>query len=340
MKIKIEKLFNYGVLVQLYISFWRGFVPFSEKDLGLKKEDLPPGYQLGRKNLLPFEIVSQLENYERLSRYFLNKYSFPFSTLPYRFVPFTIINDLIEKINPNLKKLEEAIDDICKNFNYYKLLSKKEFLKSARLSYKRLSTLYNFQESEDKFIKDYIDSLDKKYPPVEYIRSRFKISFFTFKIIPYEIPSLYTYNNKIQLIENDVEFIVKDCINKNRKRMLRRVKELLAFQLKILRCIKKEDFIQAKKISSYIGRIMFALNQELDIMNKLNFVNDYITQDLSKIYTQLSRTYSISFQPVDNIPIIKNFLVNLKNIYEDLVNEENKNKIAFEFLKNMIIQNI
>jgi len=87
----VLKLMQKGVLVALHIGYWRPYSRLSESELGISEDGSVKEYlQLGRKKLLPPEIVSKLENIEKHARYALEENSF--KCFWGRFVPVTAWN--------------------------------------------------------------------------------------------------------------------------------------------------------------------------------------------------------------------------------------------------------
>jgi len=84
----VLKLMQKGVLVQLHIGYWRPYSRLSESELGISEDGSVKEYlQLGRKKLLPPEMVARLENIEKRARYVLEENSF--RCFWGRFVPVT-----------------------------------------------------------------------------------------------------------------------------------------------------------------------------------------------------------------------------------------------------------
>ena len=84
----VLKLMQRGVLVALHIGYWRPYSRLSESELGISEDGSVKEYlQLGRKKLLPPEMVARLENIEKRARYTLEENSF--KCFWGRFVPVT-----------------------------------------------------------------------------------------------------------------------------------------------------------------------------------------------------------------------------------------------------------
>jgi hypothetical protein len=87
----VLRLMQKGVLVQLHIGYWRPYSRLIESELGISEDGSVKEYlQLGRKKLLPPEVVARLENIEKRARYALEENSF--KCFWGRFVPVTAWN--------------------------------------------------------------------------------------------------------------------------------------------------------------------------------------------------------------------------------------------------------
>jgi hypothetical protein len=88
---RVLRLMQKGVLVQLHIGYWRPYSRLIESELGISEDGSVKEYlQLGRKKLLPPEMVAKLENIEKRARYALEENSF--KCFWGRFVPITAWN--------------------------------------------------------------------------------------------------------------------------------------------------------------------------------------------------------------------------------------------------------
>jgi hypothetical protein len=88
---RVLRLMQKGVLVQLHIGYWRPYSRLIESELGISEDGSVKEYlQLGRKKLLPPEVVARLENIEKRARYALEENSF--KCFWGRFVPVTAWN--------------------------------------------------------------------------------------------------------------------------------------------------------------------------------------------------------------------------------------------------------
>jgi hypothetical protein len=105
----VLRLMQKGVIIQLHIGYWRPYSRLSESELGISEDGSVKEYlQLGRKKLLPPEMVARLENIEKRARYALEENSF--KCFWGRFVPVTAWNRWRDE-NEEIKNQFYAIRD-------------------------------------------------------------------------------------------------------------------------------------------------------------------------------------------------------------------------------------
>ena len=84
-----------GCLVDLRISYWRGKRPLAAQDLGLKEEQVPDIFTLGRKLVIPREALARFERVDARAHYLIGQFTFPFPTGHSRFIPYSVLPQVI-----------------------------------------------------------------------------------------------------------------------------------------------------------------------------------------------------------------------------------------------------
>lgn len=62
------KLFKDGILMDIHVRFWSAAKALDAKDLGLKESDIAKAYHLGRKMLIPAEVIQEFRRIEGQAR--------------------------------------------------------------------------------------------------------------------------------------------------------------------------------------------------------------------------------------------------------------------------------
>jgi len=168
----VLKLMQKGVLVALHIGYWRPYSRLSESELGISEDGSVKDYlQLGRKKLLPPEMVARLENIEKRARYALEENSF--KCFWGRFVPVTAWNRWRDE-NETIKSQFYAIrDEVISNLPNSIGQLRDIYSQMAKEAYKRLK--YNPDAEVPKsFIDSFTERCLEQIPSPEDMRRLFR----------------------------------------------------------------------------------------------------------------------------------------------------------------------
>lgn len=141
-------LFLDGVLISKRVSFWRGRRPLTAKDLNLEESEVPEIYSLGSKLVIPREALARFERIEARAAYLLDQFTFPFPTGNARFIPYTVLPEVLEE----LKKLQAEFFERLTSF-------------LARYDEYRQEIIERFPQAQEALERGYenADALRKRY---------------------------------------------------------------------------------------------------------------------------------------------------------------------------------
>lgn len=324
---KIDRLFKDGVLIYCNVSFWPGQYKVSD----ILKEY--PFVQT-KVSLLPKEILAKLLSIKRYAQKILHDYSFPFDIPYFRYVPNNILPELTEKLSHPIKKFHLLIDDISKNYPLYKLMARKIIIQKTPYILDRIKKIYNIEKEKEQFINEFIDIIDKTYPPVETLLSNTKFLFYVLKLTEYDIPKNI---GDISVYQYDINSFLKKAIIQNRETLLKHINRAIKF-LKI--AIKKCQDNKKNSPPVVLNIALKPSSKTLEILKKVNFINDtYLSNAINHIINiRDSISHLTNF---DDIIITSTKAINtLQELSKTLSNTENINKIAFNYEKNLLIQNL
>ena len=168
----VLRLMQKGVLVQLHIGYWRPYSRLSESELGISEDGSVKEYlQLGRKKLLPPEMVARLENIEKRARYTLEENSF--KCFWGRFVPVTAWNrwrDENESIKGQFYSIrDEVISNLPNSIGQLRDI----YAQMAMEAYKR-SKYDPDAEVPENFIDSFIERCLEQIPSPDDMRRLFR----------------------------------------------------------------------------------------------------------------------------------------------------------------------
>jgi hypothetical protein len=110
-------LFTDGVLIDLSIRYWQGKAALRAEDLDLDPSAVPEIFSLGRKRLIPKDVVGRFRSYEEKAAYALEKASFPFAMNKVRFVPTGKVPEIIEMFETLKRQFEEEKSRFLKSYS-------------------------------------------------------------------------------------------------------------------------------------------------------------------------------------------------------------------------------
>tara|TARA_Y100000310_G_C20633384_1_gene789855 strand:+ start:611 stop:1555 length:945 start_codon:yes stop_codon:yes gene_type:complete len=155
-----QSIFVDGVLFDLDLFWWKGWVKLSAQDIEKTEEEIPDIIKLGQIRILKHETFRDFEIIENKSRPLVDKLSYPFMISTVRFVPFSVLPQLIEE----LEILKKAFYLFVENFNFY------------------------YQDYKTSFLNHYPqlrDRIQGKYPDPSIVEGRF---FFGWTLFEMSLP--------------------------------------------------------------------------------------------------------------------------------------------------------
>jgi HEPN domain-containing protein len=168
---KVLKMMEQGVLVQLHISYWRPYTRLKEADLGIQATNGARGYiQLGKKKLLPPEMIAKIETIELRTRMALREHSL--DCFWGRFVPVKAWQSWREHSDKLRKRFYEVRDEIVNTIPESITQLREIYTQMAKDAYKREE--YNLNaEASQTYIDAFVSACLNRIPPAEQIGRTF-----------------------------------------------------------------------------------------------------------------------------------------------------------------------
>lgn len=177
------KLMKEGVLVNIHIGRWRAKTGLSWDDLGIKVSDetnkvLNSIINLGSKNLLPAEVIKELDSLESKARRLLVKSSF--QTYWGRFIPVGAYAEWKADNDELIAEYFTKRDEIVANYDQLIYQVMVAYEAAARSSYERLKALApeSIEEfpSETEFVNIFTSRVNSKLPTAQDVHDSFYYS--------------------------------------------------------------------------------------------------------------------------------------------------------------------
>lgn len=226
----IGKVFSHGNLVDINVSMWTAQKLLTAEDLGLKSTDISAAFSLGKKTLIPAEVIAELRALENRARHILIQHSFAFTFGGARFVPKKTFLDFVTEIDKVIQRFDEKADDLAANYNTYRLDMREEYVSAAHEAYARAASLSKGMDvSENDFINNFLERIEKAYPKADEIRKKFHMEYNVFQVALPDISQasyedLLEEGGKVRMMQdayqkslfNKVNSFVDSCTNELR----------------------------------------------------------------------------------------------------------------------------
>lgn len=177
-----QNIFANGVLVDVDVHMWTGQRQLTPEDLGIKSEKLSKAFKLGKKALVPPEVIAKFRNIDYRARDLLIRNSFSFEFGSARFVPKKMFVDFSEKMDELKKEFNDLVNDFVEKYESYRLQMRAHYTQAAHNAYERLSQLHGFDKTRDEFINTFLDRVNSFYPDIESIRNKFSLEYVAFQM--------------------------------------------------------------------------------------------------------------------------------------------------------------
>lgn len=222
---ELGKIFTSGNLAYVTVGMWTGQKLLTPEDLGLKGTDISSAFSLGKKNLIPASVISELKALENKARATLIAYSFDFPIGAARFVPKTSVVKFVEEIDVIVKRFNDKADELAANYTNYRLEMRTEYVDAAKEAYERAKSLsQGMDKTENEFINEFIERIEQSYPKVQDIRKKFHMEYYLYKmdlpdVTQAKYEDLMDEGNKVRMMEDafnrklskKVESFIDEC---------------------------------------------------------------------------------------------------------------------------------
>ncbi len=171
-------IFVGGVLFDLDLYWWKGWVQLRAEDLNMEEGELPSIIQLGKKRLLKPDAFKDFALIESRARTLVDTLSYPFMISSIKFVPYSVLPQLVEE----LALLKKAFDNFLEIFLFY------------------------YDENKIAYVNQYpqyAKMLFDKYPNSQEIRWKFDFSWKLFEMsMPTEIRAELVEGDELERLQN------------------------------------------------------------------------------------------------------------------------------------------
>ena len=300
-------IFKDGLLIDVNVSFWSGAKILKAEDLGLKEENVAKAYKLGRKMLIPPEVIQGFRQVEGRARHVVETNSFKFPIGNARFIP----KKKFQKVSDELKQCQqeyiELTEKLIENYDKYRDEMLPIYKEAAEIAFVQQEPVgvqeFNLEDKEaqkEAFVRMFMDRIQSYYPSSDTLRAKFALQWDIYEIA---LPKLRK-GDEASIIED----IAKNDIFEQEYRAQTQQK-IGAFVEDVVKTLRQETLEICGRIATNIkegkvikGRTLTSLREFIDKFQDLNFVGDTTVEahldNLRKEFLDVHTSEEISEAPM------------------------------------------
>ena len=333
-------IFKDGILIDIFVSFWTASKKLRPEDMGLKAEDVAQAYKLGKKMLIPANVIQAFRAIETRARRLHAEASFEFPVGRSRFVPKNQVVKLIKALMECRDKYMALVEDLVANYDKYRQEMLPMYQEAAEIAYARqlpatreFGMEYDPVKEKTDFIKGFMDRIATYYPPAEELRGHFSLTWDMYQTAMPEMVEIEA--DKIIKKEAELEIFKKECRERTQKKVD-------AFAEDVVKVLRSETVEICDRIATNLkegkvikGKTLHSLKDFIDRFQELNFVGDFNIQN----QLQSLREKVLDAYPADTIADDMNIQEELKRrlgkIVEDASSITDINSITGEYRRKI-----
>ena len=316
-------IFIDGVLMQIHVSFWSGAKILRPEDLGLKSEQVATAYKLGRKMLVPEEVIRNFRRIEGQARRIVeeNSQNFPFGSA--NFVTRKSFPKIVQKLDMLKTEYLSLVDDLVAKYDQYRQEILPVYEEAADSAFMTstpemmVGGLDTYDREADRvaFKAAFLARLNSYYPPVETLRARFSLVWDIYEIAAPQLRE----TDEASVIETEEERA--KSVVAARAHMQNKIESFVTDVVKVLRvettevCSRIATAIKEGKVIR--STTVNSLKAFIERFKDMNFVGDQtIEAQLDAIQKELLDTHeSTAF--LDNVELKEELGRRLATVVED-----------------------
>jgi hypothetical protein len=284
----LSNIFKDGVLMQVHVSFWSGARMLQPEDLGLREDQIAETYKLGRKYLIPEEVVAKFRHIENKARNLVAKHSYDFPFGNARFVPWRSY----EKVSGELKELQvqymALAEELVVKYDEYRQQVLPIYQEAAEKAWLTSQppivegSLEGFDQAKTEYTQKFLDRISSFYPHASTLKGRFNLEWNEYEIAAPEMREL----------DEEARQDRAEIIQKARAAMQSKIEGFVTDVVKVLRsettdiCSRIATAVKEGKIIK--STTVESLRNFIERFRDMNFVGDQgIASQLDAVQKEL-----------------------------------------------------
>lgn len=272
-------IFRDGVLIDVDISYWSGAKALRPEDLGLKASAVADAFKLGRKFLVPADVIRSFRRLDSKARRIVDEGSFPFPIGNAHFIPRKSFEKTIQNLEECKQEYMQLVDELIENYDKYREEMVPVYREAAEQAFliqtpqtHEFGPEYDREKEKQVFVEDFLERIESFYPPAATIRKKFGLEWSLYEISLPRVDELDAH--QIIQNENNRQFAEQEY----RRQMHEKMETFVNDAVSVLRqetvevCGRISANLKEGKIVQ--GRTLQTLKDFVDRFSSLNFVGD------------------------------------------------------------------
>lgn len=290
-------IFKDGILIDINVSFWSGAKVLTAGDLGLKDEEIVEAFNLGRKMLVPKDIIRRFRAIESKARHLVDQNSFKFPIGNARFIPKKKFPKILESLKEYQQEYNDAVGALVYNYETYRAEMIPVYENAAEIAFmKQLPSTHEFniddlEEEKAKFVSAFLKRINAHYPSADSLSGRFSLDWDVYEIaLPRmrksEADSIADTESKKQFADEEYKLQAQKKIGNFLDEVVMAMrKETAELCNHIIQNIKSGKVVREQTIQS--------MHNFIEKFSELNFVGDQkIEEQLSALKTEFLNVHT------------------------------------------------
>lgn len=290
----VTNVFRDGTLVDVNVSYWSGAKALTPDDLGLDPSTLPEAYRLGKKFLIPSEVIRNFRSVEAKARRTVEENSFQFPIGHARFVPKKKFPKVIETLKELHTQYETLVEDLVANYEKYRAEMLPVYKTAAETAFDvstptgvQTFSIEDREAAKTAFVDLFLKRIEAYYPVAETLRARFSLAWDVYEVA---MPLLKKGDAGLIIAKGELE---QEWVQKSKEKIGNFVEDVV----KALRaetvdlCQHVVQNITEGKIVK--GHTIKSLRNFVERFQELNFVGDQtVEEQLNKLKKEFLDTHT------------------------------------------------
>ena len=294
----VQGIYRDGILLDLGISFWSCSKMLINDDFGMDKSKISVNYKLGKKLLIPEEIIREFRLIESRARRLVEENSFQFPIGNARFIPKKKFAKILDQLKIYQAEYNALTEKLIENYDkyrsemipIYRQAAEVAFLNQAPTGIQEFS-IEAHELEKTRYVEEFLNRIASYYPPAESLRSRFSLTWDVYEIaLPRmrkgDAEDMVDHENKRQIADEEYRVQTHAKIG--------------AFIDDVVKTLRSETVELCNRVVSNItegkvvkGRTLNSIRDFIDKFSELNFVGDVrIEEELAGLRKEFLDTHT------------------------------------------------